>query len=166
MQIRATALWFWSSGGKFFQSLAWTFQGQKNTDNTDGFSKLLSFPFKKTCEWKIWLFITLLSECAKSKCCWLLRHAESEKTLGYILPFGWHSSVQPETVVSLLTSFTDTVTCVAMLTGSVICSHLSSVGVQASLACLYKPQQDHSRNPNVWKEYMFSVCLVNVLLAW
>lgn len=83
-----------------------------------------------------------------------LLHGRDKTTL-YSLVI-WVSKVKacreqedPEPIVLLLASFTDTVTRVAVLTGNVICSRLSSAGVQASPACLYNPQREHCRDQNV-----------------
>lgn len=60
---------------------------------------------------------------------------KSEKSLDSILQFLWQSSVYPETIVMLLTSYTDTVTWVTVLTGNVICSYRASLWVRTSLVC-------------------------------
>lgn len=89
-----------------------------------------------------------------------------EKSLDSILQFLWQSSVYPETIVMLLTSYTDTVTWVAVLTGNVICSCRASLWVRASIVCL--SQEENYSGQLAKKIYVFCTCLLFffLLTSW
>lgn len=182
MQIRVSALQFWSFWRKVSKTLREPSRDKKknkknnNNKTTREFSnqnesyfhlRRLLHGIEKNQEQ---LSVVLLSGCAKKQRCWFVKACREWENpwLCFAIPVTF-ISVPWDCSIAADIPYWHCDLCYSVDRKRHLL-HLSSVGVQASPACLYKPQREHCRDQNVRKicfPYMFAAFSPSTIdLTW